>query len=422
MNWTPALRALLVLLLCLTGRAAAFTPAQYQIYCGFPFYDATQWQLTPNWTARWNTLGTQAGIPDFGTQLSGGLATAGKVRQAVSNAVTSRLFGNEATQEYYDNWYSGSVRRELAARGIHDPDFGLSAAGIVQQSLPNDCLSAARRRTLEGYAAQAMAAYQKLGFTSPGGKNLGPVVEVGAQRAVRLYVLPPELYDGVATTGGRCSAGGRISRENLSFVRINADQVSGPDAKAFYIIAHELFHVVQAAQALETGPGLDRCDQIHHWLHEGMADAMALQLTRERFPDYRPGLSDDIGLNFYGLRSMSLSLPQPHAPTASDLRNYRASSFWRHLADRYHGGKYSVYAQYLDLPETNAGRDDWLNHADILVSRDAAVTIAPEQRQAGRNGLYLTLPDFYTEYATWGTEKFSWIGDAAWMKQAFAPC
>ncbi|GGS42277.1 hypothetical protein [Deinococcus knuensis] len=423
MNWTPALRFLLLLLLALSGRAAAFTPSQYQIYCGFPFYDATQWQLTPNWAARWNTLGAKAGIPDLGTQLSGGLATAGKVRQAVSNAVASGLIGNEGTQQYYDAWYSGPVLRQLTALGITDPDFGLSTAGgIAQQSLPNDCLSAERRQKLEGYAAQAMAGYQKLGFASPGGKNLGPVVQVGTRRAVRLYVLPPELYDGSANTSGRCQTDGKIQRDNLSFVKINANELRGSDAKAFYIVAHELFHVVQAAQGLETRPGLDRCDLIHHWLNEGMADALALQLTRERFPDYRPGLSDDIGLNFYGLRSMSLSLPQPHAPTPSDLRNYRASSFWRHLADRYHGGNYAFYAQYLDLPETNAGRDDWLNHADILVSRDAAVTIAPEQQQAGRNGLYLTLPDFYTEYATWGTEKFPWIGDAAWMKQAFAPC
>lgn len=423
MNWTPALRALLLLVLALSGRAAAFTPTQYQIYCGFPFYDATQWQLTPDWTARWNKLGARTGIPDLGTQLSGGLATAGKVRQAVSNTVASTLIGNEATQQYYDNWYSAPAMRQLAALGITDPDFGLSTpAGISQQALPNDCLSAERRRKLEGFAAQAMAAYQKLGFASPGGKNLGPVVQVGTQRAVRLYVLPPELFGSVANTSGQCNEGGRIDRENLTFVRINADQVSGADAKAFYIIAHELFHVVQAAQGLETRPGLDRCDLIHHWVREGMADAMALQLTSERFPDYRPGLSDDIALNFYGLRSMSLSLPQPPTPTASDLRNYRASSFWRHLADRYHGGSHAFYAPYLDLPETNAGRDDWLNHADILVSRDAAVTVAPEQRQASRNGLYLTLPDFYTEYATWGTEKFPWIGDAAWMKQAFAPC
>lgn len=424
MNWTPALRVLLLLLLALSGRAAAFTPTQYQIYCGFPFYDATQWQLTPNWAARWNALGARTGIPDLGTQLSSGLQQAGTIRQVVSNTVASTLIGNEATQQYYDAWYSAPVLRQLTALGITDPDFGLStAAGIAQQSVQNDCLSAERRRTLEGFAAQAMAGYQKLGFTSPGGKNLGPVVQAGSQRAVRLYVVPGALYDSVADTSGRCKAGGRIDRNNLSFVKINADQLRGAsDAKAFYIIAHELFHVVQNAQGLETKPGLDRCDLLHHWTGEGTADALSLHLTRERFPDYRPSLSDDIGLNFYGLRSMSLSLPQPQTPTASDLRNYRASSFWRHLADRYHGGNYAFYARYLDLPETNAGRDDWLNHADILVSRDASVTIAPEQQQAGRNGLYLTLPDFYTEYATWGTEKFPWIGEAAWMKEAFAPC
>lgn len=423
MNWTPALRVLLLLLLALSGRAAAFTPTQYQIYCGFPFYDVTQWQLTPNWVSRWNALGARTGVPDLGTQLSGGLQKAGTVRQAVSNTVASTLIGNEATQQYYDAWYSAPVLRQLTALGIADPDFGLStAAGVAQQSVPNDCLSAERRRMLEGFAAQAMAAYQKLGFTSPGGKNLGPVVQGGSQRAVRLYVLPPELYEGAANTSGRCQQGGKIQRQNLSFVKINANELRGTDAKAFYIIAHELFHVVQAAQGLETRPGLDRCDLMHHWMHEGMADALALHVTRTRFPNYRPSLTDDIGLNFYGLRSMSLSLPQPHTPTASDLRNYRASSFWRHLAERYHGGQYAFYAQYLDLPETNAGRDDWLNHADILVSRDAAVTIAPEQRQASRNGLYLTLPDFYTEYATWGTEKFSAVGDAAWMKEAFAPC
>lgn len=434
------MRKLLFLLACcavLGGRAAAFSPAEFEIYCGFPFHQADRLMSSPAVQQAIEAAGKKAGKPGLAAQVGSFLSDAEKLGNVWRNVMTEWKGGfNPETQAYYDAWYAtpSSVMDQVKQKFLGpvdlpflgDPDIAaISPLMRLLYGLDNklgSCVPAAQKTKFEGYAADALKFYSTLGFQSPANWRLGPVVQRSGRKVVRLYVVPGYLYDSIASTAGPCS--GNWDAKKLSFVTINRDELlGGSDAQAYYTLAHELVHVIQNAQKLVNQERAPKCDVLPHWLGESTADALGIQATVRKFGKFEPalsGASEGLSRNAHSLRSYRVSLPQPEQPLENDLRNYRASSFWRHIVERYHAGNYGVMAKYMAQTRQTPGKPDWLEYLDRVISADVAVT--PATAPAGKNGLYLAFPNFLTEYATWGSEKFPKIGESQWLRDTFGVC
>ena len=244
---------------------------------------------------------------------------------------------NVKTQNYYD-------QVESLGLGL-DPDVDAA----------EDCVLPARKRDFETWAGEILFELKALGFNSPE-KRLGPkLTNVFGTQVIRLYAVPG--YGGIAATTSPCE-GGKINDSLLSFMRFNAEIVnSAPAAKVYYILAHEMVHMVQNAQPFIKNA--NDCDKIPKWLTEATADAVALYLVEKRFGQtYDPPISTGIGKNFHGLRLYSKNFAWE---SPKDLPQYRASSFFTFLAERYYGDDYSFIADFM---KQTASGDDWFAWLD----------------------------------------------------------
>lgn len=385
------------------GPAAAFTPTEVELFCGFPFHASTRIQAAPQ-------VGEAINI----------------FRNSWVQIKANYGFGaREGTQAFYDDFYQGWFNQLPLMVALKDPDLPALTPGLeVLYNLKNnlaDCLPAEKRALYESYAASALKHYSTLGFTSPANWRLGPVIPRGSRKVVRLYVVPESQYDGIANTASPCSADGNLDSEWLSFVVINRDTLlAGSDAQAYYVIAHELAHVIQNAQTLVNQEKTSTCDPVPNWIGESTADTLGVQATRKAFGVFEPSIQSGLGLNAHSLRSYRVSLPQPGEPNDANLRNYRASSFWRHIIDRYHAGNPGILARYMASSRKTPGKPDWLEYLDAIITADKKVTPSTPDGKTG--GLHLAFPNFLTEYATWGTEKFPKVGEGTWLRTAFGNC
>ena len=94
----------------------------------------------------------------------------------------------------------------------------------------------------------------------------------------------------------------------------------------YEVLAHELFHAVQAGSV--WGDHSSPCDT-GSWIKEGMADAIAGDYVRDHIEgvyDLTPNRSKE-----YGIRNYAIPLSTRLAQWV-----YETSSFWRHVAEWYH--------------------------------------------------------------------------------------
>ena len=335
----------------LSSLSFAWTPMKFEIYCGEPL------SSDPNY----------------------------------ANATQDEPLVAQATS--IEDFYSPQFYQAANAKG-YDPDSPGNP----------DCLSEERKQKVASYASEILLALKQMGFASPSPDRLGPVIATEQGNIVRIYAS--ENITGVANTLDPCNASGK-HKNYLSIIRFNKDIFDlRPAAQQYYTLAHELVHVVQNAQSFVRQS--DNC-LVPGWLAEGTADAIANHLTQKRF-NYTPDIATGIGKNMHSLRPYNKNLAWKNN---SALPDYRTSSFWRYLAERYYDNDYSYLARYFATPDDLSGSDDWFAWLDKLLETD------PEGPQ---KSLYLIYPDFMADYANWGTDKFSYIGEANWVKTAFDGC
>ncbi len=336
----------------------AWTPEVFEVYCGESYADA-------------------------GT---------GAITAVVASDLAESLKSlNARSYLFYDKLY-----------GIYDPDI----AGNPE------CVSAGRRTMVESYAAEISQALKNLGFSSPSPKRLGPVVQgkTGA-KVIRIYAK--EGFDSIASTLAPCSKGEQFDDTRLSLMTYSAGQLNNsPPMQLYYILAHELIHVVQNAQQFRYLEDTDKCT-LPGWLGEGTADALAVYLTHKHFPSYYPPISLGIGKNIHGIRPYDKNLAWQNS---DKLPDYRSSSFWTYLAERYHKGRYDFLSSYFAVPDLNPGVDDWFDWLDTLLLNDEEV------KASTKGGLYLVFPDFLANYASWGGKKYPHISEKQWLQEAFGGC
>ena len=323
--------------------------------------------------------------------------------------------------------FSGASLLDTAveAAGVrYRAEFYADGTGNDDVAGDAECVSASRKRWMERAAGTIMASYERLGFASPEGRRLGPVVtSATGSAAVRLYVhATPDgeggVKPGVASTIAPCLPSGEKALDRLSIVEINAEIArTAATPKLYYVLAHEIFHVVQNAQRFREDPGTRSCD-IDAWVYEGMADAIAAHVTRELFPSFDPPLGAPWVRNYVGLRPYDVNLVVERlrripGGDVNALLGYRSSSWWRHIAEVHLRGDWRYLARFTATPNGAGGRDDWLRWMQRLVEGDAMI----DQPHG------MAYADFLTDYARWGARKYgASIGDAAWLAEAFGGC
>ena len=355
------LRFVVVLVGCLfLGTSFAWTPNKFEVFCGQPYSDA------------------------------GATASAALFAAIAVDIATEAQSLYPLSYEFYD-----------LLKGVIDPD--------VEGN--EDCVSDTRKAMIAQYAAEILPEFEKLGFLSPSPKRLGPVVENDAgQDVVRIYAV--EDYDGVASTRAPCS-GNAFDDRRVSFMTFSSKKLDrAPTPQLYYILAHEMVHVIQNAQPYIHKADTDNCD-ITSWLQDATADAIAVYLTHKRFPSYLPPVTTGIGKNIHGFRPVNKTFMWENDQF---LPEYRSSSFWRYLAERYHKGTYNFISDYMFVPDLTTGTDDWLDWLNAVLRADKDI------QSYTTGGLYRIYPDFLAQYAQWGTEKYPHVGEEAWLKGTFGGC
>jgi hypothetical protein len=333
--------------------------------------------------------------------------------QQLSRPITFEIF---CGAPFADGWASGAHK---VIAGISEAVF--ETASVVDPSSrffyerlydkapdgedAGDCLTLDTKRRLERYAGEIMARYLEMGFAvAP--ERIGPVVRGrDGTPVVRLYVI--EQLGSIANTSSPC-IGGRAESQRAPLIRLDRErfQVSA-HPQLYHWLAHELFHVVQFAQRslyLQNPCGPDA------WVYEGTAEAVSLYLTRQKFPNWRPGATG-YGKNWYGLRAYHRSFAAP----PGELAHYFTSSFWRYLAERYYQGEYGFLQRYFARSSWQHGVEDSLAWLEHHLRHEPAVT----ERTQG--GLYLIFPEFLTQFATWGRARFPEL-EQFWLLKAFNGC
>ncbi|MCA9837858.1 MAG: hypothetical protein KC422_13150 [Trueperaceae bacterium] len=351
--------------------AMAWNPKAFEVYCGEPYHQAGKTEAAAIFAA--------ASAEVFGTEL---------IQLLDPDAEVKGIYPN--SYMFYERF-----------AGIFDPDVAAN----------QDCVSASRKQMVASYAAEILQTLEGLGFSSPERKRLGPVfVNAAGQSFIKIYAV--ENFDGIASTLSPCT-GSRFDDMRLSFMRFNAGQLNNsPPMQLYYILAHELVHVVQNNQPVRYLANTDNCN-LPGWLGEGTADALAVYLTHKHFPNYYPPISLGIGKNIHGLRPYDKNLAWQNS---QKLPDYRSSSFWTYLADRYHRGKYDFLANYFAVPDAKTGSDDWFAWLHTALLKDDSV------KANSKAGLYLVFPDFLANYAGWGSKKYPHIDEKLWLNEAFGGC
>ena len=274
-----------------------------------------------------------------------------------------------------------------------------------------DCVPDARMTLVEEYAEEILRKFQSMGFDRHG--HLPVVQGAVGQRVNRIYI---GQLGGPASTYNPCRADGNLDPDRVGRIRLNPDYVANqPRYLLYFIIAHEMTHLVQFGSEMVREQGTDDCANIHDWITEGTANAVARKLMVERFGKQVLPLSVPWADDFYGLRSYSISLSQLD-DTDPSRPNYAASSFWRHLAEHYFDGSYGFLAALFARPDSTQNGDDWLTWFTTIVNADV------EPWGNVDDPLYLMFPHFLADYAAWGDTRYDHLGGDTWRQEAFGNC
>ena len=273
------------------------------------------------------------------------------------------------------------------------------------------CLTGARKAQIEEWAGDVYPILARMGFRSPRPHRLGPVVKNAAgEDVVRLYADPAKT--GYASTLAPCTGPGGVPEERLALVTFNPGVFqSFPEPLVFRMLAHELVHVFQHAQAVGTEPATDRCP-LPEWVLEGPADAVSVQLMKSVFGDYEPPLQVKGSRSVYGLRPWLWAFTWENFEAVDRWGNalvpqYTGSSFWTYLAERFHDGRFDYLASFYAVPDPAPRDDDWLRWLDRNL------------RTFVDRPLYLLFPDFIAYYASWGAERYDHLGEEVWLEESF---
>ena len=284
------------------------------------------------------------------------------------------------------------------------------------------CASDSRMGQVSEYAADILGKLAALkhggrGFASPVPSRLGPIIgEVDAAgnrvgEHVRLYMVPKGMNPpGYAQALTPCDKTPTPAvKDRLSITTLNAERMDRlPTPTIYYMLAHELMHVVQNAQAFRNNPSTDNCRGMASWVTEGTASAVGWALAAKRFGE--PPLSLRAAYHYYGLRYYNLPLNR----TFNSVRNpgYRSSSLWRFIVERYGQGNYGLLREFFDRPDTLAGEDDWIRWLDQSLRGIQAIS----------KPMHLVYPEFLTEFAAWGGARFRRVKESRWLSEGFGGC
>ncbi|MEX2529682.1 MAG: hypothetical protein WD960_02830 [Gemmatimonadota bacterium] len=319
------------------------------------------------------------------------------------------------------------LRNEGWVESRHAKDYRtyLENLGRELDDAAPGCLEDDRLREMEDMAHHALLGLKALGsqegiqFEDPSPERLGPVfLNAAGDRVARIYVDPQ--VTGIGSTNFQTKPGQQgIEPWSVAHVRFGVEHMRTQPAWSRYrTIAHELVHVITAAQPIRTAEGIDGTPSL--WVGEGTADALAADLMRQRGYGVEPPLSVRGSRSVYGLRPYNRALTWVSGANDRDehgnvlITHYTASSFFAHLADRYFGGSLHYLVDWFNIPPNPMGDpNDWLQWADDLLRYDTGGIDQP---------FYLVFPDFLASYASWGEKKYPHIGEEAWMAEAFGGC
>ena len=305
------------------------------------------------------------------------------------------------------------------ARSYHVYETALTGTGVqaiaapveVDEPAGVDCVPDARMTLVEDYAEEILAKFQSMGFSRHG--HLPVVQGAVGQRVNRIYIGP---MGGPASTYNPCRSNGRLDPDRVSRIRLNPDYVANqPRYLLYFILAHEMTHLMQFGSPMVRNQGTDDCANVHDWITEGTANAVARKLMVDRFGKQILPLDVPWADDFYGLRSYELSLSQLDSSNPS-RPNYAASSFWRHLAEHYFGGGYGFLDALYAQPDSTLNGDDWLGWFSAIVNADVGLGKQID------DPLYLIFPHFLADYAAWGDMRYQHLGGDIWRQEAFGNC
>lgn len=224
------------------------------------------------------------------------------------------------------------------------------------------------------------------------------------------------LYESAESTIAAATADCGSQGLAKSWIRIGTEfpRYDDRDHLLFYFAAHELFHVLMyERKAFLQTCGTDR--RIPGWIYEGAATAVGQAATRKRYPGKFPEQRDErVARNFSGLRQYDKPLPDRkwldgEEQWTGDEDSYRTSSFWRHLAETYYGGRYDFLEDYMDVADWHGNWIDWLRNRVELGTG---------------NRLGMVYGGFLADYAGWGDPGFAgqFFGRREWLDQSFGGC
>lgn len=182
----------------------------------------------------------------------------------------------------------------------------------------------------------------------------------------------------------------------------------------YLFVSHEVFHLVQYEYPFWDSA---KCGgNVPGWVMESTATAFSTHMMRQKYPSVWPSKRTKIeAATFAGLRRYDQSLPVRLFNADGEIRSgpaiyQRTSSFWRHLADTYYGGKYGFLANFMS--STAVGDNGWVSW------------LRKNVRSHTRVDLGLIFGGFLGDFAGWSEEGFPGgiFEREEWLQEAFDGC
>lgn len=268
----------------------------------------------------------------------------------------------------------------------------------------------------QGFADESLRLHLTVaGIMDPRPRRTGPIVlGTNGKPVIRAYAHP--TWNGVGGTSSATNQSGVIGDWTMGAIQMGVPRVAAePEWYQFRLVAHETAHVVQMAHPLfVVGPNNDGA--LPGWINDGTAEALASRALERHAPGSTRPLSERGSLLLFGLRPWDRSLTWNSSVDGGlsklhrhpSITTYTSSSLWTYLADRYFGGQYSFLPRWWSEDEGLPGRDNWLGWLERKVKE-------------GKIGapLYRVFTDFIANYATWGENRFSHVGEDNWLRESF---
>lgn len=304
-------------------------------------------------------------------------------------------------QVHQENWLPNEYR-------LYCEQGGSGILSVFTNLVGNsNCKSEEVARKVAEDMKEAMSSFKEMGFRPPlrFGERIGAGGPAG-EDYIRIYDVDAR---GLASTSAPCPN---------TFISVKNDIIIWwRDYLVFEFLAHEAFHAVSHAYPTTN----DRCQVPAGWIFEGIADAVALDLTRKKFGDPLPPMNepDKVHAKFAGLRRYDVPLnfdleDEDGESIGTGLTvQYNTNSLFRFIADAFHGGDHRYIHNYLLRPRPDQDWLAWLN--DNVENRDSKI----------KKHLGLVHSAFLASYAGWGDPGLpggNYFKRAKWRDRAFGGC